>query len=114
MGPLTRLSLCVLHNYVFPCVSLFVCIYVCVWSPRTLYPHPGPLLTSGWVSPALVLGRFSAAVIGVGVWLKDSDGEGVSMPALTGFNAGSLPAVSAVPVFPASVSSDVGTRGGVL
>lgn len=59
-----------------------MCMYVCVCSPRTLYPHPGPLLTSGWASPALVLGRFSATVIGVGVWLKDSDGEGVSVPAL--------------------------------
>lgn len=89
-------------------------MYVCVCSPRTLYPHPGPLLTSAWASPALVLGRFSAAVIGVGMWLKDSDGEGVSVPVLTGFNPGSLPAISGGPVFPASVSSEVGTRGGVL
>lgn len=75
-------------------------------APETPYPHPGPLLISGWVSPVLVLGRFSVAGVSVGVWPKNRDEGEVSVSVLTGFNLGSFPALDSVgPALPVSMNS---------
>ena len=108
----TDTSLYVLHNYMCPCW----CIYLCVFAaPETPYPHPVPLLISGWVSPVLVLGRLSVAGLSVGMWPKDRDEGAVSVPVLTGFNPGSFPALNSVgPVLPVSMNSRGARRRGIL
>ena len=83
--------------------------------PETPYPHPGPLLISGWVSPVLVLGRLRAAGVGVGMWPKDRDEGLVSVPALTRFNPGSFPALDSVgPALSVSMNSEGARRRVVL
>lgn len=102
----------VLCNSVCPCWCICLCVFA---APETPYPHPGPLLISGWVSPVLVLGRLRAAGVGVGMWPKDRDEGVVSVPALTGFNPGSFPALDSVgPTVPVSMNSKGARRRGVL
>ena len=84
-------------------------------APETPYSHPDPLLISGWVSPVLVLGRLRAAGVGVGVWPNGRDEGLVSVPALTGFNRGSFPALDSVgPALPVSMNSEGARRRVVL
>lgn len=63
----------------------------------------------------LVLGRLRAAGVGVGVWPKDRDEGLVSVPALTGFNPGSSPALDSVgPALSVSMNSEGARRRMVL
>ena len=102
-------SLYVPHNYMRPRRRICLCVFA---APETPYPHPAPLLISGWVSPLLALGSLSVAGVSVGMWPKDRDEGVVSVPVLTGFNPGSFPALDSV--LPVSMNSRGARRRGIL